>query len=360
MKVLVVGIDALDFEWLAPRLPNWLCAVPLESQIGLTGTEWTSMLTGIPFSVLGAYDYYQRPVGDDEEVVSYPDLAGHYIWETAENAGLSTAVCCAPACYPPRKPRDGWILSGVGSHDNDNCFAASDAARYPPPQWHEDRPPDPYIYGSVTHWVGHDALYTHGRRGRLRRWCMGIGQEGLCRLAQRDGNQLIDHLARYSKNADLGFIYFGLIDILLHDGSGLHTENHVAEPYRVVLELVERLRDVLEPEHLFIVSDHGGKAGKHRSCGVLAWMPTDVTAPVWGDVVLGEPSLKRGGIRKRPMQRVPVLEAPWHPWTYEVAEFVLRPLGLAPKVHGGRGVDATYTDDEQERIEQRLRDLGYF
>lgn len=359
MRVMVVGIDGLDFEWAAPRLPSDLCAVPLESQIGLTGTEWTSMLTGIPFSTLGAYDYYGRAVGDSADVVRYGDLAGHYIWEIAEAAGYSAAICRAPACYPPRTPKNGWILSGVGAHDSDDAFATSDASRYPPPSWHEDRPPDPYIHGSILHYLGHESLFTHRHKGRVRRFITGVGQEKICQLAQRDGNQLIDHLARHSKDADLGFIYFGLIDILLHSGSGLHTENHVEEPYRVVLELVARSRELLQPEHLFIVSDHGGKAGRHRSCGVLAWTPSDVTAPVWGDVVLGEPTLKRGGIRKRPMQRVPVLEALWNPWSYEVAEMVLRPLGLSPVPYGGRDVGATYTDDEQERVTARLEALGY-
>lgn len=362
MKTLLVGIDGLDYEFLTTLgngLPDWLCAVPLESQIGLTGSEWTSMLTGIPVTTLGAYDYYGRVVGDDQNVVRYEDLEGYYLWEIAEASRFSTAICRAPACYPPRPPREGWILSGVGAHDNDDCFATSDAVRYPVPQWHESIESDPYAAGSIMHYIGHEPLHDRGSKLRLRRFCTGVAQGALCMFAERDGNDLITHFVKHSKKCDLGFFYFGLVDILLHNGSTLFDEASAVQPYSVVMEFVERLRNEVQPEQLFIISDHGGKAGKHRSCGVLAWKPTRAMPAVEGDVVLGEPRELYGGPRERTMVRVPVLEAPWHPWTYEVAEIVLRTLDLAPKRYGGHGVDATYTVAEQSRIHGRLKALGY-
>ena len=357
---MVVGVDGADWEYWTKLVPSWLCSAPLESQIGLTGSEWTSMLTGIPATTLGAYDYYGRAVGDRKDVIRYEDLAGHYWWEIAEQAGHSAAICRAPACYPPRVPQNGWLLCGVGARDTAHCYAASDVELYPPPVG-TGRPgliPDSYVFGSIMHYLGDRSLLKEARLKRLWRLGTAIGAAGLGALERRDVHELIDHKVRYSSGCSVGYIYVGLLDILLHT-AGLFTWHDAEPPYRLVLEFITRLRAELQPKHLYVVSDHGGRGGAHRSCGVFAWTPSDVLPAVQGDVVLGPSRRCRGGPALRLMQRVEVLEAPWHPWTYEVARLVLAPLGLAPKPFVGAGAGMTYSAAEQERVAARLRELGY-
>lgn len=355
MKVLLVGIDGADYQYMRQFAPPWMSCVPLESQIGLTGSEWTSLLTGIPVSQLGSYDYYYRPVGLSDDIVTYRELAGYYVWEIVEDAGMTAAVCRAPACCPVRPPERGWILSGVGARDTaDGVFATAHTGQGPPRagNWYA-LPPDPYAFASVTHYCGDANLQAEGESHRLWRLCTGIGPDGVCRLAERDGNELVDYFVKHSRDCDFGFIYFGLVDILLHNSEPMRRP-HPALSYGVVMRLVERLRQELEPEHLFLVSDHGGKDGHHRSCGVLC-RQAEGGSELY---TLGEPEQKRGGPRGRLMVRVPVSGRVAHPWTYDVARIVLEPFGLEPRRYGG-GVAMEYTDAEREQIEARLRELGY-
>lgn len=362
IKALLIGIDALDWELWSHIAPPWLCSVPLESQVGLTGSEWTSMFTGIPVSTLGAYDYYGRPVGTQRTIVRYGALQGYYWWEIGEPS-FSAAICRAPACYPPRTPKRGWILCGPGAHDNERCFASADIARYPPPRpraRERQLPPDPYLFGSLMHYCGHQSLLAESQRRRFWRLCSGIGESGVCSLAARDAEEIIAYFCRYAEHCDAGYLYFGLLDILLHTAEGGLADADAAEkPYRLVLQWVEALRAALRPAHLIIASDHGGLRGRHRSCGVLAWTPTTVMPRLKGVVRLGETRDQRGGPHARLLERVPVLEAPWHPWTYQVAEIVLRPLDLQPKQYERPQIQTVYTAEEQQRIERRLRELGY-
>lgn len=136
-KVVVVGIDAADFELIQHFvskgiLKNFKKIIttgafgPLKSTIPpFTAPAWTSFFTGVYPEKHGIYDFVKRKVDSyDLQIVSSRDRKIKPIWSILSENGKKIGVVNVPMTYPPEKI-NGIMISGFpfSSKEKTNiCF----------------------------------------------------------------------------------------------------------------------------------------------------------------------------------------------------------------------------------------------
>lgn len=129
-KTVVVGFDALDFEYLdafESSLPNFSALreegveAPLRSTFPpWTGSAWPSMYTGTDPSHHGVYGFFHHDGGypDDDELVTRNRVRAPAIWNYLSATGDPTVTLNVPVTHPA-EPVDGALIPGYLAHEDD-------------------------------------------------------------------------------------------------------------------------------------------------------------------------------------------------------------------------------------------------
>ncbi len=128
-KTVVLGFDALDFEYLdrfSDSLPNFdrLRAdgveAPLRSTLPpWTGSAWPSMYTGTDPSHHGVFGFFRYDGYPDEgSVVSRDDVEAPALWNYLSADGIPSAVMNVPVTHPA-EPIEGALIPGYLANESD-------------------------------------------------------------------------------------------------------------------------------------------------------------------------------------------------------------------------------------------------
>lgn len=262
-RVLVVGLDGLDWElvsrWL-PELPaiGGLAARgaygPLQSIVQpVTPPAWTSMVSGRNPGHFGFTDFTARRPGGyaAQQLVHSGLVRTETVFDVADRAGLSTVALSVPVSYPPQRRRHGAVLSCLMAPSAEHRviepahLKARWLERIGSPLLFDVTARDPDVAGDA------DALAAKLRRLDDQRFDLAL------ELARGDG-------------WELAFLVCTGTDRVAHYFMHHHDERHVAHPdepehadtirahYRHCdARLGELLEAVGQDTVVLVVSDHG-------------------------------------------------------------------------------------------------------
>jgi predicted AlkP superfamily phosphohydrolase/phosphomutase len=127
-RTVVVGFDALDFEYLdafESSLPNFSALredgveAPLRSTFPpWTGSAWPSMYTGTDPSHHGAYGFFHHDESYDDELVTRNHVQRPAIWNYLSATGDPTVTLNVPVTHPA-DPVEGALVPGYLAHEDD-------------------------------------------------------------------------------------------------------------------------------------------------------------------------------------------------------------------------------------------------
>jgi predicted AlkP superfamily phosphohydrolase/phosphomutase len=141
-ELIVLGLDGATWDVLNPlidegRLPN------IESVVGgghsgtlhstyppITGPAWLSMATGQNPGKTGVFYFLNRTDPESFEFESFGSekFEGESFWDILNHQGRSAGILNYPMLYPPY-PIDGYMVSGLGSPEDETITYPSDLAR---------------------------------------------------------------------------------------------------------------------------------------------------------------------------------------------------------------------------------------
>jgi predicted AlkP superfamily phosphohydrolase/phosphomutase len=124
-KLLVIGLDGATFDLILPwvkagKLPALKRLIqdgisgPLESTYPpLTGTAWSSFMTGKSPAQHGLLEFFRRQDGTYRQVLNNRlDMDGKSIWKHLSEGDKSVGVMGVPLTYPP-EPVNGFLITGL-------------------------------------------------------------------------------------------------------------------------------------------------------------------------------------------------------------------------------------------------------
>ncbi|WP_407075636.1 alkaline phosphatase family protein [Natronococcus wangiae] len=242
MNTLLIGIDAgslsvfddLD-EGEIPTIHR-LCSdgvsAPLESQIPpWTPSAWPSLYTGVNPGKHGAFGFVGYD-GYDWHVTSSDDVDEHTVWSLLDRHGYSSVVVNAPITHPPEE-FDGALLPGFIGPENPGC--------HPEGLLEEVREEigDYRVYPSYSR--DDDTIPASEKMEEYRR---------LIRMRGDAFRYLADEY-----EPDFGFVQFQKTDTVFHEFFG--DEEKVKTVYETTDEQIAAILEEFDPNHVFVVSDHG-------------------------------------------------------------------------------------------------------
>ena len=264
MKVLIIGIDALDsivLDQLGDQLPNFkklresygffrvISTFPPDSD-----TAWATIVTGMNPAEHGIVKFIDPLEKSYQLLNKRADnrvLAGKTFWDVASNARYKAAAIFPHLCFPTWKIENGVMISRASVITNDKEPAVQSSA-----EGYLDLYPDPGIRDGVR------GFPDGGTKG-LRRYAGNIQ-----RLTSADAEFALRIMQK--ENWDLFFVYFSTIDAIGHffwnfydrEDPGFKEGNPLQDVipgiYKLYDEIVGRfLAEISDETEVIILSDHG-------------------------------------------------------------------------------------------------------
>ena len=273
MKLLVIGFDGLDpFIVRDYKMFKEFTILDAVSPVPITGPAWTSLMTGLDVSTHGINEPWGRT---KEGSKTFADMDDIYVWDYLNSAGLSCGLVNIPITWPP-KAINRWMISGPFMPDRTNVCYPSDlinpyTQEYYPDLINEffDKPEHARkFFGKANFQPLRDDPLNYSdfnSPGMLR----SVGENEAVTMAARQMG------IRLRTTSDICDEY--PVDCLFFQDSFLDRLNHAFEYdpiyrdglckrlYEFVEVAVNELIDYFEPETCVIVSDHGGKLGRHEN-----------------------------------------------------------------------------------------------
>ena len=239
LKVLIIGIDGGTFRLITPwvkerKLPTIAKLIEkgvhgtLKSTIPpVTSPAWQSFMTGCNPGKHGIFCFWD----EKGRICTSKDLKKPAFWELLGIAGYKTIIIGVPCTWPPR-PFNGIIITGQ---------PVPEGKRYTyPPYIQEEINSIGYIVGSSAQLIR--SLAT-SRKAR----------EDLVEIERRRTETLIYLAKKYP--CDLACIVYKAPDQIQHILYNKRTI--ILKVYEQIDNLIGTLINMLKPEYVFIVSDHG-------------------------------------------------------------------------------------------------------
>lgn len=238
LDTLLVGIDAACSEVLDPLfadgdLPNLQSlfedgvAGDLESQIPpWTASAWPSMFTGVNPGKHGVFGFLTFD-GYDWSVVDRSHVRRPSIWQLLDHYDRSSVIVNVPVTYPPSSI-EGAIVPGYVAPENPECHPAG-------------------VLEDVRDSIGGYRVYAPESASgeELLEW-----YRRLIGMRSDAFQYLVD---RFSP--DFGFVQFQQTDTVFHELDG--DREAVRDVYRAVDTEIGVILEDLEPDSVFVASDHG-------------------------------------------------------------------------------------------------------
>ena len=327
MKLLWIGMDGLDSYWVK----RWLKKLPelkhltkksawgqLTPEIPFSPQSWTTIFSGYNAATHGIFDLANHNMTVDSHVPMF--------WQAATSAGINIGVYRVPMTFPPEVVK-GWMYSG---------WSAPYPACYPnTPDYQENLvnvlscDAEANIYHTPQAAIQHVAIY------------------------EQEVEQLYKILEKHP--VDVLVAVFCVLDKVGHNIWEVHWDKEEAQDdrlnwYKRVDRDMGKLIQHCNPETLVINSDHGFNS---RELSNTVWNPSHLgELPVWhtkeGFYLIKGPRVKPQELEMSNLDLLPtVMKAiVWNP-TYKMD-------GKVAPIFGD-----TYTKEEQEIVEARLKGLGY-
>ena len=264
MKVLVIGIDALDslvLDRLIDQLPNFKKLMESFSYYRVVSTfppdsdtAWATIVTGMNPAEHGIVKFVD-PLEKSYQLLNKRTenraLAGNTFWDAASNAGYKAAAIFPHLCFPVWEIKNGVMVSRASTTvDPEEKVVQSSSEGY------LDLYPDPGILDGVR------GFPDRGYKGMLQY------AKNIKHLTASDAEFALRVMQK--ENWDLFFVYFSTIDAIGHffwnyfdkddpnfkEGNPL--QNVIPEIYKLYDDIVERfLSKITEDTEVIILSDHG-------------------------------------------------------------------------------------------------------
>ena len=230
-KLLIIGFDGMDyfmakrtigeysFQNFQPILKKQL------TKETYTGPSWASFYTGLRKEIHGVTDGWGRDIGESN---TFKDIKDHAFWNIISKAGYPIYVDNLPITpdgFPYTKSKEKDIVNWIY---------------------------DPLEQGSV----------------KWRKAIQSMDYKKVLLEVKSGSLKLIEE--QTFSNQDLVFIQFSFLDRLGHVYT-LKDDDLMRKSYQLAYELADRLYELIQPQYLMIVSDHGfWKRNGHlyASCGV--------------------------------------------------------------------------------------------
>lgn len=238
LDTLLVGIDAACAEILDPlradgQIPNLRSLFEqgvsggLESQIPpWTASAWPSMYTGVNPGKHGVFGFLTFD-GYDWSVVNRTHVRRRSVWQLLDYHDFSSVIVNVPVTHPP-SPIDGAIVPGYVAPEHPDCHPEG-------------------VLEDVREAIGGYRVYAPDSASgdELVEW-----YRRLTRMRSEAFQYLVDRF-----RPDFGFIQFQQTDTVFHEMPG--DREAIREIYRTVDTEVGALLDEVDPDTVFVVSDHG-------------------------------------------------------------------------------------------------------
>lgn len=246
MNTLLIGIDSACTDILDPLfadgdLPNLHrvfeegVSGDLESQIPpWTASAWPSIYTGVNPGKHGVYGFLTFN-GYDWKVVNRTYVQRPPIWQLLDYYNLSSVIVNVPVTHPPSMI-DGAILPGYVAPEDPDC--------------HPDG-----VLEEVRDAIGGYRIYApqSAPDDELVEW-----YSKLTKMRSKAFRYLVNQF-----QPDFGFVQFQQTDTVFHELPG--NREIVRAIYQTVDAEVGTILDEVEPETVFVVSDHGmGKYNHYK------------------------------------------------------------------------------------------------
>lgn len=238
MQTLLIGIDSACADILDPlfvdgdlqnlqRLFDHGVSDDLKSQIPpWTASAWPSIYTGVNPGKHGVYGFLTFQ-GYDWNVVNRSHVQRPAIWQLLDYHDYSSVIVNVPVTHPPC-PVNGAIIPGYVAPENPTCHPKG-------------------ILEDVRATIGSYRVYVPQSTSgdELVDWLLKLTM-----MRSEAFQYLVDRF-----QPDFGFLQFQQTDTVLHELPGDHEA--VRAVYQAVDKEVGVILDEVEPETVFVVSDHG-------------------------------------------------------------------------------------------------------
>lgn len=317
MKILYVGLDALDIDVFTKDYPNfsklrnsanWGTAIP---EIAHTLPSWTSINTGMTVSQHGVRDSWEKASFGVHE-----RLKGNYIWDYVHAAGLSCGVLSFPITFPPRQWDDGksWFVSGFPA-------GRERAFYYPLSLW--------FPNGWYVDWVN---FVKDKYPGRVPKGCPFKGMETVNKL--KEFESLKYKFLRKAPKVDFLAVQCPIIDRIGHEMikpemQGEDQRAPLPFAWEFADDMLKWLIEYQQPDVILLASDHGIDCELHTFNGIWAIVGAGVAENVRIDIK-----------------------------NHRILPTFLDLLGLELKPYMGQSA-LVRAEDDNKIIAERLKALGY-
>ena len=277
MKLLVIGIDALDYNYVMKNIDMFpgFQVMNMEALVPLTGSAWTTIYTGQPEKNHGITSVHG--VMDTDDSKSFLSCRETFLWDYLQDLHLE--IFGMPVTYPPKKVKNGFMVSGE--------LIPSPVLPYAKPRELQENFTDFYI--DIWHYLeslGH--IIDRGRRSSfIKEFQRDVMQNdpaeqisgGLGEAMRSINKGIINNFFKvHADGTDLACVGFSFIDRVQH-WTGLH-DAPVRHWYQCASSILEKLTNALKPDNVWIISDHGRptqkKDPKHLPDGVFMYRGNDM------------------------------------------------------------------------------------
>ncbi len=336
VRTLLVGIDAACHRVLEPliaagatptleRIVTAGTAAPLASQHPpWTPSAWPSLYTGVNPGKHGVFGFLAFD-GYDWDVVNRTHVREYALWELLDRYDLESVVVNVPVTHPPRAFR-GALVPGYVAPEDPTCHPEG-------------------LLEDVRDAVGAYTVYARDTDSRDE----AVSE---ARRLVRSRGDAFRYLADRFR-PDFGFLQFQQSDTVFHEHPG--DDDAVQAVYGAIDAELEATLEAVEPDTVFVVSDHGiGEyTGYELRVNTLLREHGYVTATRGGEGMPSWSSLARTQLRnhsdsptRRVVRRTAALAARGGLTSQRIAELLDR-VGLAETVAARVPTDAIRAGTEQ-------------
>ena len=281
LDLLYIGFDGMDPLIVKQKgLFADFCLSVATAPIAATGPSWTTMNTSLPPEEHGVYQCHGLKMDIEKDVTyhdssAFAELGNIFFWDYLNAAGMTCGLMNVPITWPPRVI-DGWMVSGIPALDRDRmCY---------PPEFRE--------YVISDYWMGvldkirNDMSWLPGSPTRT---VPGMEDKGLTNktvldFLQNKGFPFFME-AQLKMSRDRLRILHNImaehpVNCLFYQDVFLDEFNHIfmyhedeteRMPilYDLAVEITAELMEKYPAKTTILVSDHGGRSGRHYPDGVF-------------------------------------------------------------------------------------------
>lgn len=276
MKLLVIGIDAMMPDILFPNIDDYPTLKKLVEQ-GVAGSydgyvygygshdNWTSMYTGLSPKEHQIVKGIYQPANRLPRLYDY----SHHetIWKVLNKNGYKVGMWKGLVTAPPENI-DGYMISGelaFDEHFNDPEIAIEGNMLVP-----KDEHLDALFEGDFPKRPTPKGPEEYGYTWKQLFETPQLIDEFLDEHYFEEGTKYLEEMLEYSLNnikkvneqqqVDLFWFYNGVFDYLGHFTFHDKTRTQIKKAFHLVDCFTEKLLDILKPENVLFLSDHGQKS----------------------------------------------------------------------------------------------------